>query len=109
MPMPRYPVLCYGRSCRAPARFKIAAGWSDGVTSELKTYALSCEKCLKTLFAAALDRRMACRLAPGELLDRPRVYLRSEEHRAETSNDLAEIEATLGEAVLSPYQPITRP
>ena len=46
MPMPPYPVLCSCPCCGQPAVYKIAARWSDGVTQELKTYALSCEACL---------------------------------------------------------------
>jgi hypothetical protein len=74
MPMPAYPVLCYRPGCGRPARFKIAARWSDGVTEELKTYALSCEACLAAQFAASKAKQAACRLAPGETLDVPGIY-----------------------------------
>jgi hypothetical protein len=74
MPMSPYPVLCYAPGCSAPAVFKIAARWSDGTTHELKTYALSCAACLPKLFAAAVAKRAACRLAPGESLEAPGVY-----------------------------------
>lgn len=107
--MPPYPVLCYGRDCRSAARFKIAAVWSDGVTSELKTYALSCEKCLCELFASALKRREACRLAPGELLERPRVYLRTGTLPEIESTLIAQLEAGLGDSILPPYRPINLP
>ena len=72
--MSPYPVVCYAPGCRAPAAYKIAAKWSDGVTAELKTYALSCAACLARQFAAAGAKRAACRLAPGESLDAPGVY-----------------------------------
>ncbi|WP_088254844.1 hypothetical protein [Fimbriiglobus ruber] len=74
MRMPPYPVLCYTRPCGQPARFKIAAKWSDGVTCELKTYSLACPDCLAQLLAAARIKQAACRLAPGETLDLPVVY-----------------------------------
>ena len=74
MPMSPYPVLCYAAGCSAPARYKIAARWSDGTTHELKTYALACPACLGTLFAVARTKRAACRLAPGESLEAPGVY-----------------------------------
>ena len=72
--MPPYPVLCYAAGCGKPAAFKIAARWSDGATRELKTYYLSCPECLPTLYASAVVKRVACRLAPGETLDAPGVY-----------------------------------
>jgi hypothetical protein len=75
MPMSPYPVLCYAPGCGRPARFKIAARWSDGTTEELKTYALACDECLEQLFATAGEKRAACRLAPGESLDPPAVYV----------------------------------
>ena len=74
MPMPPYPVLCHGRGCHAPARYKVAARWSDGVTQELKTYGLACEDCLPELFRRGRERHAACRRAPGEVLDPPGIF-----------------------------------
>lgn len=74
MPMPPYPVRCYAPGCSEPAAFKVAARWSDGLTDELKTYALACPGCLPGLFAAARVKRAACRLAAGETLEEPGVY-----------------------------------
>ena len=74
MPLSGYPVLCYAAGCSAPAEYKVAARWSDGVTNELKTYSLACPACLPKLFAEAVARRAACRLAPGETLEAPGVY-----------------------------------
>jgi hypothetical protein len=95
MPMPPYPVLCYAAGCPNPAAFKIAARWSDGVTQELKTYYLACATCLRTLYASAVAKRAACRLAPGESLDEPGIY---ELHRGERDKTLKrrpDLEATL--------------
>jgi hypothetical protein len=72
--MSPYPVLCYAAGCSALAVFKVAARWSDGTTAELKTYSLSCAACLPKLFASAMEKRAACRLAPGETLEVPGVY-----------------------------------
>jgi hypothetical protein len=85
MPMPPYPVLCYAPGCSQPAAFKIAACWSDGITQELKTYSLACPRCVHALFAGAVLKRAACRLAPGETLDAPGVY---ELHRGERDKTL---------------------
>ena len=74
MPMSPYPVVCYAAGCSAPAAYKIAARWSDGTTTELKTYSLACESCLARQFVAAGAKRAACRLAAGETLDAPGVY-----------------------------------
>lgn len=74
MPMPSYPVLCYAAGCSHPAAFKIAARWSDGVQSELKTYGLCCEACLPTWFRRAVDKQRVCRLTPGETIETPGIY-----------------------------------
>ena len=61
---------------RPVARFKIAARWSDGVTSELKTYSLCCEKCLAKNFADAKTRQATCPLALDEKLEPPSIFER---------------------------------
>ena len=72
--MPAYAVMCYARGCPREARFKIAAQWSDGVTSELKTYSLACPECVATLYRAACVKKSECRLASGESLGDPQVF-----------------------------------
>ena len=74
MPMPPYQITCYSRGCGQPAVYKIAARWSDGITQELKTYALSCAACLPTWFRHSRAKQAACRLAPGETLEPPGIY-----------------------------------
>ncbi len=74
MPMPPYPVLCSATGCKSQAEFKVAARWSDGLTDELKTYFLACPACLRGLFSVAVAKRLACRLAPGEVLETPGIY-----------------------------------
>src|ERR1051326_2237701 len=74
MPMPPYAIFCYSRDCGKLAVYKIAARWSDGVTQELKTYALSCEDCLPEWFRRSRAKQAACRLAPGETLETPGIY-----------------------------------
>ena len=74
MPMPPYPILCYTRGCGKPAIYKIAARWSDGITQELKTYALSCEACLPEWFRISREKQRACRLAPNETLEPPGIW-----------------------------------
>ena len=69
-----YPVLCYRPGCARPAVYKVAARWSDGVTQELKTYALSCPTCLAEHLRKSREKRSACRLAAGETLDAPAIY-----------------------------------
>jgi hypothetical protein len=75
MPMPSYPIYCYTPDCGELAQYKIAARWSDGLTEELKTYALSCPRCLADWFARARVKQAACRRAPGEILDPPGIFL----------------------------------
>ena len=72
--MPSYPVLCYTRDCGRLAVYKIAARWSDGLTEELKTYALCCGDCLSAWFRRSQEKQAACRRAPGEILEPPGIY-----------------------------------
>jgi hypothetical protein len=72
--MPPYRVMCYSQGCDREAKYKIAARWSDGVISELKTYFLSCPECLAELYRAACVKKTACRLAAGESLGEPQVF-----------------------------------
>ncbi len=74
MPMSAYLVLCYRPGCGEPAVYKIAARWSDGVTEELKTYALSCPACLESWFKHSCEKQRACRLTTGETLETPGIY-----------------------------------
>ena len=74
MPMPPYPILCYRQGCTRPAVYKIAAQWSDGITRELKTYALTCEECLSDYFHQSRQRQKACRTTPGETLETPSIF-----------------------------------
>jgi hypothetical protein len=74
MPMPNYLIRCTAPGCAEPASYKIAARWSDGVTHELKTYALSCSACLAESFHRSRAKQAACRLAPNETLEAPSIY-----------------------------------
>ncbi len=72
--MPSYPIYCYRKGCGKPAIYKIAARWSDGVTEELKTYALCCEECLPDWYRWSREKQKACRLAARETLETPGIY-----------------------------------
>jgi hypothetical protein len=54
--------------------YKIAARWSDGITEELKTYALSCEECLADWFQSSREKQAVCRRAPKEILEPPGIF-----------------------------------
>jgi hypothetical protein len=73
--MSAYPVHCTRPGCVRPAVYKIAALWSDGATEELKTYALACAECLPAAYRVSRDKPSACRLAPGETLETPGIYV----------------------------------
>jgi hypothetical protein len=88
MPMPAYAVTCSRQGCGQTARYKIAARWSDGVTQELKTYALSCDACLNEQFTRSKTKQANCRLARGETLDVPGIYQLS---RGERDTKLARL------------------
>jgi hypothetical protein len=72
--MPAYPVLCYAKGCSEEAVYKIASRWSDGVTSELKTFSLACPRCLQALFEQAKAKEKQCRRMPEETLGTPQVF-----------------------------------
>jgi len=95
MPMPPYPVCCYRPGCGQPAVYKIAARWTDGITGELKTYALCCEACLPAWFARSREKQARCRLAPGEVLDPPGIYRLQRGQRDQQLERLEELERRL--------------
>lgn len=74
MPLTNYVIRCTTRDCPRAAVYKIAAQWSDGLISELKTYALCCAECARERFAEARVKQAACRLTPGESLEAPGIY-----------------------------------
>jgi hypothetical protein len=92
MPMPSYPLYCYTRGCGRLASHKIAARWSDGVTEELKTYALSCTQCLPEWFRRSRQKQATCRLAAGETLDMPGIYHLERGHRDQQLRRLVDLE-----------------
>jgi hypothetical protein len=51
------PVSCGTPGCRGLAEYKVAAPWSAGRFSELKTYALACEDHHVQAYRDALRRR----------------------------------------------------
>jgi hypothetical protein len=74
MPMPPYSIPCQSHGCDQLAQYKIAARWSDGITGELKTYALTCSHCLSEAFRRSILKQAACRMAPNETLESPGIY-----------------------------------
>jgi hypothetical protein len=74
VPMMAYPVLCYTKGCGRRAVYKIAARWSDGITAELKTYALACEECVGEWYRLSLRKQAACRRAPSEIHEPPGIF-----------------------------------
>jgi hypothetical protein len=102
MPMPPYPVLCHRKGCGRPAVYKIAARWSDGITQELKTYALSCEECLAEWFCQSRLKQAACRTAAGETLEPPGVY---ELHRGRRDQQLVRREDLESQFAPAPDSP----
>jgi hypothetical protein len=93
--MPPYPIYCYKKGCEQLAEYKIAARWSDGVTEELKTYALSCPACLPYWFHLSRDKQARCRRAPREVLDPPGIYHLERGQRDQRLERLPDLEAHL--------------
>jgi hypothetical protein len=91
--------LCYTKGCGQKAVYKIAALWSDGITGELKTYALTCPGCLPTWFGASRRKQAACRLAPGEVLAAPGVYYLERGQHDQQLRRALEVEQELSETM----------
>ena len=98
MPMPPYQVFCYTKGCKNPALYKIAAKWSDGVVSELKTYGLCCEDCLPKALQRGRESHNACRLIPGETLEAPGIYQLQHGKRDQALQRLTALEERIGSA-----------
>jgi hypothetical protein len=98
MPMPPYPLICYRKDCGRPAVYKIAARWSDGITGELKTYALACADCLPAFIRQSRQRQQACHLAPGEVLETPGIFQLVLGQRDRNLQRLSELEEQLSRA-----------
>jgi hypothetical protein len=93
--MPPYPVHCYEPGCPNLAVYKIAARWSDGLTSELKTYGLTCADCLPAWFRRSVAKQAACRRAANETLERPGIYRLERGKRDVQLERLTDLEAKL--------------
>jgi hypothetical protein len=72
--MPETLVRCGHPDCREPATYKIAAPWSDGSFSELKTYGHACADHLGPVFRQAEERRRAYRPSLGETVEDIGIY-----------------------------------
>jgi len=72
--MRSFAVLC---ACGKPATWKVAGVWSDGLTTELKTYALCCETCLPQAWRTACLKQAVCRVDVGETIVGPHAYRRT--------------------------------
>jgi len=72
--MAKLVVRCSHEHCREQAAYKVAARWSDGRVSELKTYGFSCSDHLEAVFRASERRRLDYTLAPGESIEEIAIY-----------------------------------
>lgn len=57
------------------AKYKIAAEWSGGGFTELKTYGFADDECLQRVFDSAYDRAAEFRLLEEEVMGELRVYV----------------------------------
>ena len=72
--MHRTEVTCSHPDCPEPAAYKVAARWSDGSFSELKSYGFACSDHLAEVFQDAEDRRLDYTLCPGEVIEEIAIY-----------------------------------
>lgn len=69
-----YDPICGAPGCVQPARYRIAAPWSHGASSELKNYGLACEGCRSERLELARARHGRLRLADGEAVGEVAAY-----------------------------------
>ncbi len=70
-----YRPRCSHPGCQEPARFKVAAAWSDGTSRELKNYGLACEVHRNAQLDRARRNRDGLRLADGESVGQVSLFL----------------------------------
>lgn len=68
------PVCCGNPGCHELAEYKIAAQWSAGKFSELKTYGLACAEHYGQVYRDALRRRKNHPPSPEETQGEINVY-----------------------------------
>ena len=69
-----YQPQCSAEECGRPARYKVAAPWSNGTSHELKNYGLACEAHKESQLARAQVHRQGLALAEGETLGAVGLY-----------------------------------
>jgi len=79
--MPRTVVGCSVPMCHEPASYKIAAPWSDGSFSELKTFGHSCADHLGKVFRDAQDRLKEYPPSPAETVGVIGIYRYDDDRR----------------------------
>jgi hypothetical protein len=72
--MPTHTVRCSLPQCAEPASYKVAAPWSDGNFSELKTYGFACASHLGAVFRAAEERQESGPPPPGETVEELAIF-----------------------------------
>ena len=72
--MPATVVRCSLAGCQEPASYKVAAQWSGGSFSELRTYGFACADHLSPVFRAAEQRQSDYPPAPGEVVEEIAIY-----------------------------------
>ena len=72
--MPITVVRCSLEHCKEPAAYKVAAQWSDGRFSELKSYGFACSDHLGLAFGQAEERRSDHKVGHGETLEELAIY-----------------------------------
>lgn len=58
-----------------PAKYKIAAEWTDGGYTELKTYGFADDECIDRVVRAAMQRMAKVSLSEGEMVSELHIYL----------------------------------
>jgi hypothetical protein len=73
-PMSSKSVRCDIEGCAEAAVYKIAAPWSDGIFTELKTFGFACPDHIGAVFRGSEDRRKHYVPRPGENVGEIGIY-----------------------------------
>lgn len=68
-------VKCSEPECGEPAVYKVAAPWSDGQFSELKTYGLACREHIHDVLRSAEARWLDYEPVRGEVVQDVGIYI----------------------------------
>jgi hypothetical protein len=92
-----YTIYCsHPEFSRAPAKYKLAAEWTGGGYSELKTYGFANDECIEKVYRDARTRLGRFRPGEGESVGELRIYVLDASRHDYELDRATELEKRLG-------------